>query len=506
MSEDNNKEPLEIADAWDILRGGAVNLGGFVIRGGGRIPFIFLAGILFGAEAVGRFAAITIVIQIAAAISSFGMRRTLFEALNKETPDRAPAIIVNGLIIAMTLGTLLAAGVAIFGRALFSESLIQSGAIWITLAIPMIAVTEVLLVSTLHKKVLRYHVLARSVAEPWTLSILSAIFALFAPNAGGLLLAYAGSIVAAFAVAFTGFYLRLLHGARPTLRPDIRFMASLFRRSAPTAFVDIIEYLFRRLDLFVLSIFSPGAAVGVYYLMRQIALLIQNVKQGFDPILAPVIANIASQGGIARAAEQLVRVSRWIFTVQLAFVVSLTITATPLIGFLGKDFSSGGIILTLLLAAELIDGSAAPWELAILFTRRKLNLACSVAGFIVYAGLAVALAKPFGAIGAASAFFAGLGVVASLRLIVVNRVLGATPLSTTFLKPIIAAAAAALVGYGVLLATNPWPTASLVLTITACLATFVFVLQRVGFDEADRLLFARLFKGAKGAHDSKTHN
>ncbi len=64
-----------------ILRGGAINMGGFLIRSGGRIPFILLAGISFGAEAVGRFAAIPVVIQIAAALSSFGMRRSLFEVL-----------------------------------------------------------------------------------------------------------------------------------------------------------------------------------------------------------------------------------------------------------------------------------------------------------------------------------------------------------------------------------------------------------------------------------------
>lgn len=471
------------SDAWTILRGGAVNFVGFLVRGGGRIPFIFIAGNFFGAEAVGRFAAVAVILQFAAAVAVFGMKRSLFEALHRDDPDRAPAILINGLAVALAFGALSAGAAAL---------LVGGGAVWIVVAIPAIAATDILLVGTRYKKLLRYQVLARSVAEPWTLSLLTLAAALVLPTAAGLLLAYAGALLAGLAVAGVGFYLHILRGPGGAIRLDRRLMISLVRLSAPTALVDIIENLFRRIDLFVLSLFSPGAAVGVYYLARQIAFLIQNVKQGFDPILAPVIAGIAFQDGMGRAAGELARVSRWIFTLQLALVIAIAVPGAELLTLLGEGFAAGWLILILLLTAELIDGTAAPWELAILYARRRLNLAFSAIAFMLYAGLCLLLAREFGGAGAAGAFLIGLACLAALRLTAVSRLFGATVLPAAFARPSIAGGAACLAGILTVTATGASPPVAVAATIPAALAVYAFALRLAGFDDEDKALFSRL--------------
>lgn len=482
-----------IADAWQILRGSLINLSGFLLRSGGRIPFIFFAALLYGAGAVGQFAAIAVVIQIAAAVSVFGMRRSLYDLLNRAPPEEEAKVLVSGLALSLAIAVFLAGFIALFAGLFFSTELIEAGAIWLVPAIPMIAASEILLVGTRHRNVLRYHVMARSIAEPWMLSLLSAAIGLLAPTTGGLLLSYAGANFSAFLVAAIGFHRCVLRGRRESFSPALRTMATIVRRSSPTAVVDIVENLFRRLDVFILSIYAPSADVGVYYLARQIALLVQNVKQAFDPILEPVIARLTIQDGIGRAAQQLNLVSRWIFTVQFALVVALTVPATPLLGLLGEDFESGGLVLALLLAAELIGGSAAPWELTILYTRRQLNLLCSAVGLAVFAGLCLLLSGRFGAVGAASAFLAGLCTITALRLLIAKTVLGANPLPKELLKPVIAGGTAVLAGWAVFKSAAAWPPGYLVgLTVAAALAAYALMLRIAGFEEADRTLFGVL--------------
>ena len=64
-----------------IAKGGRTNLLGFPLRLLARIPFLFIAGRLYGPEALGRLASALVVLEFVALLSSVGLKRGLARRL-----------------------------------------------------------------------------------------------------------------------------------------------------------------------------------------------------------------------------------------------------------------------------------------------------------------------------------------------------------------------------------------------------------------------------------------
>ena len=60
-----SEERTEQQDIQALAKGGRTNILGFVLRLAGNIPFLFIAGRLYGAEALGRFAFAVAVVELA---------------------------------------------------------------------------------------------------------------------------------------------------------------------------------------------------------------------------------------------------------------------------------------------------------------------------------------------------------------------------------------------------------------------------------------------------------
>ena len=72
MSEQNARGDIAV-----LARGGRTNLLGFPLRLMARIPFLLIAGRLYGAEPLGRLASALVVIEFVALLSSVGLKRGL---------------------------------------------------------------------------------------------------------------------------------------------------------------------------------------------------------------------------------------------------------------------------------------------------------------------------------------------------------------------------------------------------------------------------------------------
>ena len=79
-------ETKEHIDA--LAKGGRTNIAGFVLRLAARIPFLFIAGRIYGPDLVGRFAIAVVVVELAALVATLGLKRGLAQALvDSEQPQ-----------------------------------------------------------------------------------------------------------------------------------------------------------------------------------------------------------------------------------------------------------------------------------------------------------------------------------------------------------------------------------------------------------------------------------
>lgn len=466
----------------ELASGGRQNVFGYVMRLIARIPFLVIGGRLYGAEELGRFAYATITVEFAAALALVGLKRGIALALAR---GRQPEthVLADALLLVLGVGAVIAALLFLLPTLLFPTGLRFGAERFLALLVLLIAVLDLLLSGLAFHKRIDVQVLSRSLVEPWVLS-LAAIGLWFTPlRPAGLLLAYVLALAAASAVAWPP---ALRQFGRPRgWRPSLARMAAMARENLPVAGADVIDWASRRIDLFILGRFASADVVGIYYVAQQIASLAGRLRTSFDPILAPLLSRALAANRHAEAAGHLAQVGFWVITVQLCVVMMIGIAARGTMGLFGPEFAAGGIVLVLLLLAELAASQASIAESALIYTRRNLNLLVSLTALAVEAGVAIALVPAWGGAGAAAGLLAATLLMAVAKQLLLVKTLG-TPVPMWRLSILACAIPAFLYGWATLRLLPE--AAHMVATGVGLPLIFFFLAWRFAFTEADKLL------------------
>ena len=474
-----------------LARGGRLNAMGFVLRLAARLPFLFIAGRVYGAEALGRFAYAVLTVEFAAQLATFGLRRGLAQLLaNARKPH--VCVVADALLLSL-LGSLACMAILMaFPRAMFPNSEVH-GLDWL-LPITVLAVswTDISLAALAYRNDVGATVRARSLVEPWAISLVAFAWQWISLR-DGLIIAYVISMVAALVAALIP--LVRSYGIPAEWKPDLAGSWRTARKNAPLAAADAVEWASRRIDLAVLGLLMSPAFVGVYYVAQQVATLPAKLKSSFEPVLGPVIARNIADGDKLAVAKQVRQVSYWIIAAQAGIALALAMPGRAVMGLVGSHFTGGTATLGFLLAAEVIAAAAVVSEAALIYVDRHRNMVISLIMLALEAGLGVGLIigmRDFGwdtahqATGPAVALCLALGFasIAKSRLLAKN--LGAR-VSGWRLDILYATAAGLVVGIPVrLYLPELW---QLVIGIPLILAAFGAVVWTKGFGPEDRELF-----------------
>ena len=106
-----------------LARGGRTNFFGFLIRLAARIPFLFIAGRMYGDDMLGRFAAAVVVIELASQVAVLGQKRGLAQQLS-EAEDRPPAhIVADAMTLSLITSLAFTALLLLFPEPMFPNGL-----------------------------------------------------------------------------------------------------------------------------------------------------------------------------------------------------------------------------------------------------------------------------------------------------------------------------------------------------------------------------------------------
>ncbi|WP_439534117.1 lipopolysaccharide biosynthesis protein [Polymorphobacter sp.] len=468
----------------ELARGGRTSFLGYVLRLAARFPFLFIAGRLYGAESLGRFAYATMVVELVAMLATLGLKRGLAEAMAARQQDQTHAL-YDALLVSLIAALLGAALLIAVPQIVFPTTEYAALERWFPLIIVAIVASDVSLAGLAFRFDIGATVRARSLVEPWVLSAAALALAFTALKPDGLIIAYLASMVAAAAASLWPAFRRF--GAPSGWHPRPGVLWLLARRNVALAGADIAEWGAHRLDVFILGRFAPPEIVGIYYIAQQIASLPQRLKSSFDPILAPVLATNIAEGRTTKAALHIRQIGFWVGAAQLGVVLALGITGQASMGLFGPVFASGALILALLLLAELFAAQAAVAEAALVYVARGRNLMWSAAGILIQAGLSVLLVPRYGGEGAAAALAAAALILSVGKSRLLARLL-AHPVAGWRWSLLLAGAPAFAIGL-LFLQTPEW--VQLGFGQWLVLAVFCAIIWRFGFKGADRLLFAR---------------
>ncbi len=473
-----------------LAKGGRTNFFGFLLRLAARLPFLFIAGRIYGAEALGRFAYAILVVEFAAQIATLGLKRGLAQQLSS-TDKPHVCVVWDGMLVAFLASAAATIILALFPQMMFPNSPIHGLEWLLPLVVFAVAGSDVALAALAYRHNVQATVTARAIVEPWTISI-AAFLLSFVSSRDGLIIAYVISMVAALVASLWPLFNS--YGRPKGWRPDPGTLWTMARRNTPLAAADAIEWGSRRLDIAILGLFFSPAIVGVYYVAQQVASLPQKLKTSFDPILGPVITQKLAEDDRQAVAKQVRQVGFWIIAAQAGIGLTLGITGEAVMGLVGPRFVGGTGALAFLLAAEVVAATAAVSESALVYVARHRNLMISLLMIAVQAALSVALILgmralgwPLGfqAAGPAIALMLALALASVLKARLLSRLLGA-PVSGWRWPLVWAAGAASIVGY-VAVILPEWM--ELAFGIPLILGTFGYVVWKRGFTHEDRVLF-----------------
>jgi O-antigen/teichoic acid export membrane protein len=494
-------DTAQSGDIAALAEGGRTNFMGFLLRLLARIPFLFIAGRLYGAEAVGRFASALVVVELLAMLCAMGEKRGLAQRLSES--DENPAnLIADAMLMAVIFSGLAAAALYAFPAPLFPSGTYTDLDRWVVLAIPAFALTEIVLAAQAYKFDVGTTVRARAVVEPWTISLLAGAFFYIAPvKDSGLAMAYLASI-----------YAGLLTGLWPCLRtyglpqgwlPHPARIYRMTMRAAPLAVADAIEWGTRRLDIAILGIFAGPVAVGIYYMAQQVASLPQKLKTSFEPILGPVITARLKEKDYAAIAKQVCQVGFWIVAAQAGIALALGIPGEALMGLFGEggEFVPGTGALAFLLAAEVVAATAVVAEAALIYVARLRNLYVSIGTIVLQGLLTVALmllvdridfgdplrADAYRAAAAAASLMLALAAASLIKAVMLSRILGHN--INNWRWPLVWASAAAVLVGQVAILLPEWM--ELAFGVPAIIGVYGWIIWTRGFGPEDRVLFGK---------------
>ncbi|PAX07453.1 lipopolysaccharide biosynthesis protein [Sphingomonas lenta] len=483
-------------DIAQLAKGGRTNVAGFVLRLAARIPFLFIAGRIYGPELVGRFAIAVVAVELAALLATLGLKRGLAQALS--ATDRPHAHVVWDAMLVAAVVSLAASAVLIaFPQLMYPNTAISGLDRFLPLIIAAIAWSDVSLSALAYRRNVQAAVTARAIVEPWTISIAAWVFSFFTIR-DGLVLSYVVSMIAALVASVVPFVRS--YGWPRGWSPQLRPILALARANAPLAGADALEWGTRNVDRFILGLLFPPSAVGIYYMAQQVASIPAKLKTSFDPILGPVVTDALRRGDKAAVARQVCQVAFWIMAAQGGLALMGSIPGEAVMGVVGPEFVAGTAALGFLLTAEFAASAGAVAESAMVYIDRRRNLLISVAmlGFQIALSFALVAAmrrlgwpETWAAAGVAVALCASLGLTSVIKVRVLERLLGhrVAPWRWTLLW---AGLAAILAGTVFTALPQEYEWAELVIGVPVIAAVYMYVLWRWSFGEGDRALFRRM--------------
>lgn len=483
-------------DIAQLAKGGRTNVAGFILRLAARIPFLFIAGRLYGPDLVGRFAIAVVVVELAALVATLGLKRGLAQALSRT--DRPHVhVVADALVVAAIMSLAASAVLWSLPEIMYPNTPIVGLDRWLGLIVLAIAWSDVSLAALAYRLNVKAAVTARAVVEPWTISIAAWVFSFFTTR-DGLVLSYVASMTAALIASIVP--LVRSYGLPRGWTPHLTDLLTMIRDNIPLAGADAFEWGSRNVDRFILGVMFEPKIVGIYYMAQQVASLPQKLKTSFDPILGPVITQSLAANDLPAIANQVRQVAFWIIAAQGCLTLMGSIPGEAVMGIVGPQFVAGTAALVFLLTAEVLASPGAVCETALVYTARHRNLLISAIMLAFQIGLSFALIfwmrglglpVAYQAAGPAIALMASLACTSVIKGWLLSRILSA-PVSPLRWPLVWATLAALIVGAAFTSLPPRFEWVEIVVGIPAIAGVYLFILWRWAFGPADRALFGKM--------------
>lgn len=469
-----NSNDLE-RDRRDLRKGAWQILGGSGVRMAARIMLIIFVARLYGVEDFGRLGETVAVVELAAALATFGLNKTLLGVLAASGENGLGRAIIEAMLIAFGVSAIIAIPLWFAWPMIFNPATLDTR--FAIFGIPLIALAEIALTATRHRRTVAWDTIVKALVKPWSFLLFAMLGYFWASEAilssgEALILAYVCSLalsaLAAFGALIHVFGISLFGLGNGT---NFRQILIHMRNSLPIALNETAIFAFRRIDIVILGLVAGPTATGVYYLAQQVGTVVEKIRHLFEPMLAPIIAQSRSLPVIG---HHLNRLCFLVFSIQLAIFCVFAIVGQPALEWLGSGFAFGLVVVLVILMGELMDGSFGLCELPLVFRNPAWPPRVVLGALGIEILLVSVLASWFGALGAALGFAVAMTVLGISRIALVRSLYRFRILDTGYVIALGICFIAVVASYGV------YPIAAKLGPVAPVPVGIVFLLLYVG--------------------------
>ena len=434
-------------DTKDLVRGAIINYLGMLAKIS-KLLFVLVAARVYGVPELGLYFLAWAAVDLTSKFGLWGVDRSLIRDIaryyvDQSEPTRARVFAIMRFNISLALGLSVLATAALYGLApliatwIFKDPKLSSVIQILALSIPFIIIGTTFLATTKALRIMRFEVLVRQLIEP--LVMLLALLALIPFDLGALGMAAAhvagsaiGAIIAVFFAVRTYRSLGWHRGPMPkTAKVEtIRFIS-------PMAMMDFVYLMVARMDVVLVGAIVNTAAAGFYGIAVEVVSLIKRVRQGFEPIVAPVVSQLFYGHKNIRLRRSYALVTRWLAAAALLPMIAMILYPKQLLTIFSDQAVGGALALVFLAIAHGTHTILSTAESVLVMSGRPLlNMLLGLATLTFGVALCVPLTMTFGPVGTAVGIMITFISVNFSRVYIVYRLYGLHPFGTTLTWPL----------------------------------------------------------------------
>jgi O-antigen/teichoic acid export membrane protein len=274
-------------------------------------------------------------------------------------------------------------------------------------------------------------------------------------------------------------------------------LRKLARFSLPMFLAGFCYLALHQTDRIMLGFFTTSTEVGIYSAASILAQQLTVFFGAFVAIFLPMISDLYNRHRMTELGELFKVVSRWIFITALPLAIIMSVFSFPLMGLFGTKFADGWPVLVILALSRIVYFSVGPvGEMLQMTGRQNLVLANTIVMLLANIGLNIWLIPLWGKLGAATATAISVTGTEVAQLIQVRTILRIHPFSINHIKPLGAAVAAAVFGFGVLFLVKG-SVLGLILAAISVLAIYSLVIVVLGLPQEDKLIWHAIRERAR---------
>ena len=339
---------------------------------------------------------------------------------------------------------------------------------------------------------MQYTVIARDISVPLVKLILVIALVMLGLNAMNMMAVHVmGELIGCLVLLY------FLHQVFPLFRSwrTARYQAKeMIRFCLPLYGSNLLGLFGGNLQTLLLGTLSTITSVGFFTVALRVNLLTGILQGGINLSAMPIVSMLYSQGEYKQLGDFYQITTKWLLAINLPFFLISVFFAKPILSIFGDDFIPGATILIILSCGSLVDAATGINSGMISMTGNTWLNTLNTAILLILSIVFILLLIPsLGAVGAAITTAACLSILNLVRTLEVFLLFRLLPYNKSFIKPIIAAMAAAVVTF--VLGRWGFVESSLInagFSAVLLLAIYLGVTLALGLSEADRAVLVRL--------------